>query len=131
MIIKEVKANADRLGIITSIACAIHCTILPALISSLPFLGVDILENKFVEWSMISFALLFGVLSLYHGYMHHHKKLMPLLLFFSGFACLIVNQIIAERFLFILIPAASIFIISAHILNIYHCRISGKCSAPH
>lgn len=126
MIIKKLKLNADRLGIITSIACAIHCTVLPALVSTLPLLGFDILENKTIEWGMISLAFLFGTLSLYHGYAHHHNKLLPLVLFLFGFTCLILNQAIAERFVLIFIPASSIFIISAHVLNIYYCRVSGK-----
>lgn len=129
MIFKKLRLNADRLGIITSVACAIHCTVLPALISSLPFLGFDILENKAIEWSMISLALLFGTLSLYHGYAHHHKKTLPLVLFLIGFAFLIFNQVIGERLILIFIPFASLFIISAHVLNLYYCRISGKCEA--
>lgn len=127
MIIKKIKLNADRLGIITSIACAIHCTLLPLLVSSLPLFNFDILENKAVEWSMIILALSFGVLSLYHGYADHHKKILPLILFSIGFSCLILNQIIAEKFVFFLIPLSSVCIISAHIFNLYYCRISGKC----
>lgn len=134
MIIKKLKVNADRLGIITSIACAVHCTVLPALVSTLPLLGLDILENKAIEWSMISLAFLFGTLSLYHGYTHHHKKSLPLILFLFGFTCLILNQAIAERFVLLFIPTSSLCIISAHVLNIYYCRLSGKCranKAPH
>lgn len=127
MILKKLKVNADRLGIITSIACAIHCTLLPALVSALPLFGLDILENKAIEWGMISLAFLFGTLSLYHGYTHHHKKMLPLVLFLFGFACLIMNQAIAERFVLLFIPVSSLCIISAHVLNIYYCRVSGKC----
>lgn len=129
MAFKKIKLNYDRLGIITSIACAVHCTILPVCISTLPFLGINILENKTIEWTMIVLAFVFGSLSLYHGYTHHHRKILPLLLFSAGFVFLILNQVIGERFVFIFIPAASISIISAHVINIYHCRISGKCKA--
>lgn len=131
MALKKFKLNYDRLGIITSIACTIHCTILPVFISTLPFLGIDILENKTIELTMIGLAFAFGSLSLYHGYMNHHKKITPLLLFLVGFVFLLLNQIIAERFVFIFIPIASVFIITAHIFNIYHCRISGKCKVHH
>lgn len=129
MIIKKIKLNADRLGIITSIACAIHCTILPLLVTSLPLLNIEILENKIIEWGMISLSLAFGSLSLYHGYTHHHKKAVPFILFTTGFIFLILNQVIAEQFVFIFIPLSAVCIISAHALNIYHCRNSGKCCA--
>lgn len=129
MAIKTFKLNYDRLGIITSIACAVHCTLLPLFISTLPLLGIDILENKAIEWGMIILSLSFGCISLYHGYTHHHKNIIPLVLFAVGFSFLILNQLIGEAFVFIFIPAASIFIISAHVFNIYHCRISGKCKS--
>lgn len=131
MITKKLKVNADRWGIITSIACAIHCTVLPLFISSIPFLNIDILENKTIEWSMIVLALIFGLLSLYHGYTLHHKKKLPLILFLAGFSFLVLNQVIAERFVYIFIPASSISIISAHITNTYFCRYSAKCKVHH
>lgn len=122
------KINFDRLGIITSVACAIHCTVLPLLISSLPFLGVDILENKAIEWGMISLSFLFGTLSLVHGYIHHHRKILPFVLFLAGFTFLLLNQVIAEKYVFLFIPLSAIGIISAHTFNIYHCRMSDKCN---
>ncbi|MBX3253882.1 MAG: MerC domain-containing protein [Chitinophagaceae bacterium] len=116
------KINYDRLGIFTSIACAIHCTLLPLFISSIPFLGMDVLEHKGIEWSMILLALLFGVLSLYHGYKQHHHKLLPLFLFGIGFMFLLLNQLIAERLVYLFIPVSVICIISAHSLNLFYNR---------
>ena len=119
---KIFKINYDRLGIFTSVACAVHCTVLPLLISSLPFLGFDILENKAIEWSMIALAPVFGSISLYHGYSRHHKNYKPLALFAIGFLFLVLNQVWEEAFVYIFIPLSAIFIISAHTLNIYYCR---------
>ncbi len=129
MITKKLKLNADRWGIITSIACAVHCTVLPLLVSCLPFLNIEILEHKAIEWSMIALALIFGTLSLYHGYTYHHKKYLAFVLFLTGFGFLILNQVFTERFVFIFIPLASAGIISAHVLNLYYCRVSGKYTA--
>lgn len=129
MIIKKIKLNADRLGIITSVACAIHCTILPLLVSSASLFNFEILENKAIEWGMICLALAFGSLSLYHGYAHHHRNAIPVILFSTGFIFLILNQLIAERFVYIFIPLSAAGIISAHVLNIYYCRKSGRCCA--
>jgi len=117
----------DRLGIIASVACAIHCTVLPLFISSLPFLGIDVLESAWVEWALLLAALLFGVLSFYHGYKRHHRKTLPIFLFIVGFSCLLLNQATDERFLYLLIPVSATCIITAHCLNIYYCRRSGKC----
>ena len=123
---KTFKINYDRLGIFTSVACAIHCTILPLLISSLPFLGFDILENNAIEWSMIALALIFGCASLYHGYSRHHKNVKPLILFVIGFLFLILNQVWAEAFVYIFIPLSAVFIIGAHTLNVYYSRTCSR-----
>ena len=43
------KINYDALGIAASVACAIHCAVLPLLMSSLPILGINIINNVFFE----------------------------------------------------------------------------------
>lgn len=116
------KLNYDRLGIFTSIACAVHCTLLPLLVSTLPFLGINIPEHKGIEWTMIFLALLFGTLPLYHGYRQHHHKLAPLVLFGIGFTFLVLNQLVAERFVYLFIPLSAIAIITAHSLNLAYSR---------
>ena len=49
------KINYDALGIATSLACAIHCAILPLVLTSLPVLGVNIIHNiPFeIEWHLL------------------------------------------------------------------------------
>lgn len=116
------KINYDKLGIVTSVACAIHCTILPLCMSSLPLLGIEILENKAVEYGMILLAFVFGVASLWHGFRHHHRKWTPVLLFSAGFSCLVMNQLFTEQFVFILIPVAAVCIVLAHGMNIFYVK---------
>ncbi|MFT4022997.1 MAG: MerC domain-containing protein [Flavihumibacter sp.] len=112
----------DHLGIITSIACAIHCTVLPLLVSVLPFLGAKLPELPWLEWLMIGLALCFGIVSLYHGYRRHHHRLLPVVLFAAGFVCLLLNLLSGEAYVFVLIPVAAVMIISAHTYNLYLLR---------
>ncbi|WP_127127124.1 MerC domain-containing protein [Pseudoflavitalea rhizosphaerae] len=116
------KISYDHLGIFTSVLCAIHCTVLPLLVSSLPFLGIDIMESAAVEWGMIALAFVFGYFSLNHGYRRHHHRVLPSLLFCSGFLLLIVNQLTEEAYLMFCIPAAAVLIITAHVTNIVFTR---------
>lgn len=127
MIIKR-KLNYDKLGIITSVACTIHCTILPLLINVLPILGFPFGENKLVEYGMILLSFIFGTFSLLYGYATHHHKRLPIILFALGFLCLIINQLLNERLIYILIPASAVGIITAHILNIRCCRKADNCN---
>jgi len=62
------KINYDALGIAASIACAIHCAILPLVLTSLPVLGINIINNLFFEIGMILLAMIIGIYSLNHGF---------------------------------------------------------------
>ena len=116
------KINWDALGIGASLACAIHCALLPLFLSSLPLFGVNIIENLAFELGMILLALAIGSYSLYHGYKKHHHSLLPLSLFFSGFIFLVLKQFFVLYETWLLIPAV-ILIITAHILNYRSCRV--------
>lgn len=123
------KINWDGLGIITSLACAIHCALLPLLATSLPLFGVNIIHNRLFEWSMIGLAFVVGAYSLFHGYKKHHRNQVPILLFVIGFIFLLTKQFFHAYETWFLIPAV-IFIVTAHWRNYQLCQRS-KCSSPH
>ena len=54
------KINWDALGITASLACAIHCALLPLLFTSLPILGINIIENPLIEITMVLLAFVIG-----------------------------------------------------------------------
>jgi hypothetical protein len=123
------KLNWDGVGIATSLACAIHCALLPLLLTSLPLFGINIIHNEAFEWSMIGFAFCIGVYALYHGYIRHHRSFFPVILFAAGFCFLIAKQFSPSHNV-LLLSLAVIFIISAHFLNYRLCHKS-KCSSTH
>jgi len=84
--------NWDALGIGASLACAIHCALLPLFLTSLPLFGINIIDNIVFEIGMILMALGIGTFSLYHGYKKHHHNWFPLMLFFIGFIFLVLKQ---------------------------------------
>lgn len=116
------KVNWDALGIGTSMACAIHCAVLPLFLSSLPVFGANIINNTVFEVIMILLALIIGTYSLSHGFKKHHHNRFPLILFFLGFAFLVLKQFFILYETWLLIPAVS-FIILAHVFNYRFCRI--------
>ena len=115
------KLNWDALGITASIACAIHCAVLPLAISSLPILGVNIIHNEAFEYGMIFLAFSIGSYSLFHGYKMHHRLYAPFILFAVGMAILLAKMRWHDQELWLL-PFAVIFIVSAHVLNIKRSR---------
>lgn len=115
------KINWDALGITTSMACAIHCAVLPLFLSSLPLFGVNIIENIRFEYGMILLAFAVGAYSLYHGRKKHHHSWLPLIIFAVGIAFLLAKMTWHEWRNWFLLPAV-ICIVTAHFLNYRLCR---------
>lgn len=125
----NIKINWDAFGIATSIACAIHCALLPVIVSSLPVFGINIVHNLAFEWGMIALAFLVGSYSLYHGYIKHHRSVAPAFIFSFGFLFLVLKQFFVEHDIMLLLAAVT-FIICAHFYNYRLCHRS-KCASPH
>ena len=117
------------MGIATSLACAIHCALLPILMTSLPLFGVNIIHNTFFEWGMIGLAFVVGSYSLFHGFVKHHRNYTPILIFSGGFIFLVLKQFVPDfEYLFLTLAVAMIII--AHYYNYRLCHQS-KCASPH
>jgi hypothetical protein len=115
------KINWDAIGITTSLACAIHCALLPLFLTSLPLFGVNIIENQGFEICMVALAFGVGSYSLYHGRKKHHHSWLPLIVFGIGVVLLLAKIGWHEWSLVLLIPAVTA-IVSAHYLNYRLCR---------
>lgn len=122
------KINWDTLGITASVACAIHCALLPLFLSSLPLFGINIIHNTAFEAGMVLLAFCIGSYSFYHGYNKHHHSRMPFLLFSAGIALLILKLFFINYETWLLIPAVAL-VISAHFLNFRFCRVHGHAHA--
>lgn len=119
------RINWDALGIGASLACAIHCALLPLILTSLPIFGINIIENKGFEYLMIGLAFVIGAYALWHGYQKHHRQWLPLAIFSVGIIFLFAKEIWHKHAILLLIPAV-IFIVGAHY---YNFRLSKKAPA--
>ena len=122
------KINWDAFGIAASVACAIHCAVLPLILSSLPLFGVNIIENQGFEFIMIALAFVVGVYSLYHGRKKHHHSYYPMLLFAAGISLLFIKSMLHSHSLMLLLPAVTMVVI-AHYLNYKLCRVHNHAHA--
>ncbi|TAF50003.1 MAG: MerC domain-containing protein [Sphingobacteriia bacterium] len=117
-----IKINWDALGISASVACAIHCAVLPLFLTSLPLFGVNIIENSVFEFSMIGLALVIGVYSLRHGFLSHHHRYLPLVLFLLGMGLLVAKMFLHEWRFWLLVPAV-LLIVAGHYFNQRFCHL--------
>ena len=116
------RINWDAIGITTSLACAIHCAVLPTILSTLPVFGINLVDNVAFEYFMIFLALVIGAYSLWHGYRKHHHTFTPLIIFCFGILLLFAKQL-WHSYQFWLLPIAVILIITAHLMNYRSCRV--------
>src|SRR6478735_3130891 len=122
----KLQVNWDALGIATSLLCAIHCAVLPLLLTSLPLFGINIIHNNLFEAGMIAFAFLIGSLALFHGYKRHHHRPLPLFIFSTGFLFLVLKGIFLSYEIVLLVPAV-LLILAGHFLNYRFCRKADHC----
>jgi uncharacterized membrane protein YoaK (UPF0700 family) len=122
------KINWDAFGIAASVACAIHCAVLPLILSSLPLFGINIIENQGFEFLMIALAFVVGVYSLYHGRKKHHHSYYPMVLFAAGISLLFIKSMLHSHSLMLLLPAVSLVVV-AHYVNYKLCRVHNHAHA--
>ncbi|UAY51951.1 MerC domain-containing protein [Ferruginibacter albus] len=123
------KVNWDVMGITASVLCAIHCALLPVIVTTLPVFGINIIHNTRFEWGMIALAFFVGSFALIHGYIKHHRSLMPVWVFTFGFVFLLLKQFFHAFEYWFLAPAV-ILVVSAHFYNFRLCRQT-KCESSH
>ena len=122
------KINLDKVGIGASLLCAIHCALLPILFTTLPLMGVELLENENLELGFISFSLIVGCFALYNGYRKHHHSVLPACVFVAGIAFLLFASFWLEDSMETIVKiTGAVFVITAHILNWYSCKQCKIC----
>jgi hypothetical protein len=124
------RINWDALGISASLACAIHCALLPVFLTSLPLFGINIIHNFIFEAGMVGLAIGIGSYSFYHGFRRYHHNTMPFLLFSAGILLLILKLFFIHYETWLLIPAVSLVVV-AHLLNIRFCRPQNHAHSDH
>lgn len=122
------RLNWDALGITASVACAIHCAVLPLFASVVPLFGVNIIHNVAFEAIMVGIAMMIGGYSFYHGYHRHHHSWWPFVLFLAGILLLVLKLFVVHYETWLLIPAV-LFIVTSHFLNYRMCRIHDHAHA--
>ena len=74
----KLTTRRDWLGIIASVACAIHCAIMPFIVSYLPALGLGFLADEFFHKVMVFVCFTIALYAFIPG-LKRHKKLTPVL----------------------------------------------------
>ncbi|MCP9496933.1 MAG: MerC domain-containing protein [Pyrinomonadaceae bacterium MAG19_C2-C3] len=121
----------DRFGIIASCVCAVHCAVMPALVGLLPLLGLGVIADERVEWTLVAVAALVGMASLLPTYFRHHGRATPLLIFAAGLTLIFVGKTLFEERATLeaaSVVAGALTVAIAHFVNRRLCRAC--CTIP-
>lgn len=119
------ESNLDLAGILASALCAIHCAIVPVMMTLGALGGGHWMHNHLVDYIFIFLGLIFAGFALLRSKEKHNSN-SPLILAVVGFAILIMAQFDHGILHSILGVSGGLLIISAHMVNwrVSHRRIA-------
>lgn len=125
----------DKAGATASFLCAIHCAIMPFVITILPLLGLGFLSSEPVEWGLLTASGTLGTLSLCLGYREHRSRRVFAVLGVA-LAFLVAGRLFHSRFHdhpleiwgVVLMVLGGFTMMGAHVFNRTLCRSCRACS---
>ncbi|WP_149695643.1 MerC domain-containing protein [Chitinophaga sp. CF418] len=113
----------DAIGIGASLACAVHCVLLPVIFTAFSLFGVEILKNVFLEVLTVFVSMTAGGWAIWKGYMRLHRQKAVLVYFIAGLLLMITGNFISFTPLEMGFKiTGAILLITAHIRNWRGCR---------
>ncbi len=124
IVANENSWSLDKLGILASTICMVHCISMPLLISALPFVGAGFLESDFTHEVLAAFVLVFALASLVPSYLKYKDNviLAGLIAGLSTvmFATFFVEKTLGHGWEMPLISVGNIIIVLTHLRNRKH-----------
>ena len=125
--------RADKLnaaGGAASLLCAIHCALMPLLVTLLPVIGLGFLATEPVEWALVAMSCALGVSSLRLGFREHGKR-RALMILAIGLALLVLGRVSEARDwgawgVPVLVVGGGVVALS-HVINGLLCRSCRSC----
>lgn len=126
----------DRAGMIASITCAIHCMIMPLVITLVPIFGLSLFATEGFEWTLLMISAVLGITSLCFGF-KKHKSYRAFSFLGIGLTLIVIGRLMHEHInhlqvfhfdlylLFLVIGA--ILVALSHWLNNKLCHTCPPC----
>lgn len=115
------RSRWDAIGIFASIACAIHCILLPIIFTTVTLFGIEFIENPYMEALTVLISMSAGSWALLKDY--KHKSSVLIWSFITGLSLMIIGNFLhGEATEIICKLGGSALIIYAHLKNIRHSK---------
>ncbi|GGO65784.1 MerC domain-containing protein [Bowmanella pacifica] len=117
----------DKMGIWASSLCALHCLLLPVLITLLPFIGASIFAGVWFERIILSVSLIIGFWALLSGFYRYHRQIYPIYSLALGGLIYWNKDIFGHDYEPFTIAVGAMLIIAAHMVNLKLCQSCRQC----
>ena len=114
----------DRAGILTSMLCAVHCMIVPMLISISAFSSWAFLNDERIENVVLLLSAIIALWSLLPSYLKVHRKVTPVVILLSGFLLIGLSRFMVNVNESVLASSGAALVASAHFFNYHFCKNS-------
>jgi hypothetical protein len=119
----------DRLGMSASLACAVHCAVLPLLLAALPAIGLAWLDSAWVDWTMVALAAVIA-LRAHRGGFRLHRSCLPSGVAVAGLLAIVTTICLLKGSAshHYVQASGAVVVASSHFLNRHLCRNCKACS---
>lgn len=121
--------SLDKVGATASLVCAMHCALMPLVVTLLPLLGLAFLADERVEWALVGFSAAIGIISLCWGYRVHRSR-RALAILAVGLGLLAAGRIAERReepWGVALVVAGGVGVAASHLINRRLCHSCRLC----
>jgi MerC mercury resistance protein len=118
----------DRLGMSASLACAVHCAVLPLLLAALPAIGLAWLDSAWVDWTMVALAAVIA-LRAHRGGFKLHRSCLPSAVAVAGLLAIVTTICLLKGSAshHYVQASGAVVVASSHFLNRHLCPNCKAC----
>jgi hypothetical protein len=123
----------DRLGVVASVACGVHCVLAPLALGVLAAFPVEWAFSRASETVMLLLTACLAAASLIPAYRNQHRRKRCLGMFGVGIVLLALAKLVLHGGGLepIFLAGGAALISAAHVANLHFCRSCRKCSHEH
>lgn len=119
-------SRLDKVGTFASLACAVHCLLIPFILTVLPLIGLGFLTEPHFEIGMIVFAVAVATMSLCWG-SHIHGTKKTLLFVAAALLFFIVGHSLHSPGHWYFMALGGLCLVAGHLLNRKLCHSCKSC----
>lgn len=122
-----VRERLDRIGSCFASACAVHCLMMPLLITAIPLGVLAFLSGEMIERILVLGSLVLASASFCWGYRTHCRSRTLLILAAAAILLLLVRPSTDEAWEPIVAALGAFGLATGHWLNLRLCRACAEC----